>query len=81
LHADNELRNLERSNQSETRNNSVTDYESISKNGEDADEAVKDQSVINMLLAADIRRPLTMGLVIMLFQQFSGVNAVVFYSG
>lgn len=85
MHADQELNLLERSNQSEARVNSVADYESISKNGEEGDyresESPKDQNVIQMLLAPDIRRPLIMGIVTMLFQQFSGVNAVIFYSG
>jgi len=34
-----------------------------------------------LLCADDMRRPLAMGIGIMLFQQFSGINAVIFYSG
>jgi SP family facilitated glucose transporter-like MFS transporter 8 len=88
LHTDYELKVLEKENRSDTKINHVVDYEAVSKSGEDnerlpsvSDAGQHGQSVISMLMAPDMRRPLTMGVAIMLFQQFSGINAVIFYSG
>jgi len=88
MHADYELRLLEKENRSDAKIN-VVDYETMSKSGEESERMTSinsegshnNQSVVSMLMAPEMRRPLAMGIGTMLFQQFSGINAVIFYSG
>lgn len=67
---------IDRSNSNHNNRNNST---SSSVNSDTQKE--KEPSMLEILSAPDVARPLFMGVMLMNFQQFSGVNTVIFYSG